>query len=730
MEKTWILSPDRILTEDEKKLVWKKPDSHKVSEQEIRISDEIKCNWSCEEMKISNILLEGDAGTGKTELAKALSANFGLPYTKITCFADMDKSDILGAILPVLSENQQIDLDLESNHYLKILYKHDSIQEAIDEIVSIDGGSREKVSKHIKQIIQRLEAYKGSEKISYRFYPSEIVRAFEKGYLLEIQEPTVIRDAAVLMALNSALEPDGSINLPTGMIKRHPDFIVVITTNRGYTGCRLLNEALRDRIHHAEKMDLPSIETMMERARVKTGCTDKEVLSLLAHTIITLDQVAKASAIKGVAGMRSYFYWVDAVIRNDKVKESLYHKVIYKMTTDQEEIKILEEALVQRGIMTQLEEMQLLRKKKSIEVVEIDIKADGSLRSSDDVLDNENAIGLKKANSSEGHSDTVLQEVESTQSEVCMDEGNAYYHELKEEMKESKIEEQKYRKKLNIEARKMVADTIHQRIKMIVHRPEITQKDKEAYQQLVLELSPTIEEMIRRAMAILEHEHSESMIKNKMYGTHYCIENVAKQDFRYFSRKNTPENSPTLAVALRIDESASMAAFGRIEAARRAAVAVYEFCTRCKIPVLIYGDTADRSKMEQMSMFAYCDIDRVDRQDCFRLMNIQPRSNNRDGMSMRILAEKLLNSSQQTKLMICISDGQPKAMPNYSGNIARYDLYDLMAEYRKKGITFLAAAIGQDKELISELYGRDSFLDISDLKQLPLQLIDIITRYL
>lgn len=43
-------------------------------------------------MKISTILLEGDAGSGKTQLVKALSADFNLPYTKETCFADMDKS--------------------------------------------------------------------------------------------------------------------------------------------------------------------------------------------------------------------------------------------------------------------------------------------------------------------------------------------------------------------------------------------------------------------------------------------------------------------------------------------------------------------------------------------------------------------------------------------------------------------------------------------------------------
>ena len=316
MNKQWVLSPDRQLTEEEKKLVWKKPLSHKISEQEIRVSNEIKRNWNNTEMKITNILLEGDAGSGKTEMAKALSANFGLPYTKVTCFADMDKSDIIGAILPVLSGEEQSQI--------------------------------------------------GEKDVSYNFYPSEIVRAFENGYLLEIQEPTVIRDAAVLMALNSALEPDGTINLPTRIIKRHPDFIAVITTNRGYNGTRLLNEALRDRIQHVEKMDLPSIKVMIERAIAKTGFKDEQVLELLANVIVILDETARANAIKGVAGMRSYFFWVDSVANGIDIIESLYQKVIYKITTDSDEIKILEESLLKQGIMEELDKISNHVKKNRI----------------------------------------------------------------------------------------------------------------------------------------------------------------------------------------------------------------------------------------------------------------------------------------------------------------------------------------------------------------------------
>ncbi|WP_041917234.1 AAA family ATPase [Desulfitobacterium dehalogenans] len=360
----WLLSPGRRLSEEEQTLVWCKPSSHKDSEEEIRICNEIKRSWNQSEMKIANILLEGDAGSGKTQLAKALSANFGLPYTKVTCFADMDKSDIIGAILPVLSDEQQESMGREEKEALKALYQSDNLSAAVGILVKTLGITEKQAGVRIRQMVKVLEQLPQTENVKYRFYPSEIVRAFRNGYLLEIQEPTVIRDAAMLMALNSALEPDGIINLPTEIIHRHPDFIAVITTNRGYNGCRPLNEALRDRIQHAERMDMPSIEVMIERAIAKTGYTDRYVLSVLANAIFVLDQTARANAIKGVAGMRSYFYWIDAVAYGADVKESLYHKVIYKITTDPDEIRILEEALKAQGITSELNDINSNRNVK------------------------------------------------------------------------------------------------------------------------------------------------------------------------------------------------------------------------------------------------------------------------------------------------------------------------------------------------------------------------------
>lgn len=357
------LSPERQLTQEERSLIWKKPHSHKESEQERRISDEIARNWNRGEMKIANILLEGDAGSGKTQLAKALSANFGLPYTKVTCFADMDKSDIIGAILPVLNSERLEELEPIDQAALKALYEGDSFQSATSILADVLKLTSEEAAWKLKQLLKLAVEHADGENVEYRFYPSEIVRAYQHGYLLEIQEPNVIRDAAVLMALNSALELDGSINLPTEVIHRHPDFIVVITTNRSYAGARPLNEALRDRIQHAEKMDLPSKAVMIERAIAKTGYQNEQVLDVLAEIIMTLDIAARANAIKGVAGMRSFFYWTDAVAAGTPVKASLYHKVIYKITTDSEEIKLLEEALNRQGLLESLEQLEKLLKK-------------------------------------------------------------------------------------------------------------------------------------------------------------------------------------------------------------------------------------------------------------------------------------------------------------------------------------------------------------------------------
>ena len=110
------------------------------------------------------------------------------------------------------------------------------------------------------------------------------------------------------------------------------------------------------------------------------------------------------------------------------------------------------------------------------------------------------------------------------------------------------------------------------------------------------------------------------------------------------------------------------------------------------------------------------------------MMDIAARNNNRDGAPLRYVAERLSKRSETVKILILVSDGQP-ADYGYSGTAAEEDLRGIKREYQRKGILFVAAAIGNDKKNIERIYG-DSFLDITDLKQLPVKLTSVVKRHI
>ena len=56
---------------------------------------------------------------------------------------------------------------------------------------------------------------------------------------------------------------------------RHPDAVVVVTTNISYEGCRDINQSVLDRMSLARDVELPTPEVMVQRAMSVTGATDE-----------------------------------------------------------------------------------------------------------------------------------------------------------------------------------------------------------------------------------------------------------------------------------------------------------------------------------------------------------------------------------------------------------------------------------------------------------------------
>lgn len=590
MEKPFVVTKGRSFTKVEEQMIWQKPTSHKTSKEELRIAAEIKMNWLDPEMKVMNVLLEGDAGSGKTQLARALSADLQLPYTKVTCFADMDKTDIFGALLPIVKTDNEEDHEL-----LEAIYQTDSLQAVLEVIESHFQIDANQAKVRFQQLVERIDQADNVTTVEYKFYPSEIVRAMQKGYLLEIQEPTVIRDASVLVALNSALEPNGLLNIPTGIIRRHPDCVVIVTTNRNYQGNRPLNESLRDRMQHAEKMDLPSIEVMIERAIAKTNYEDHDYLEIMAQIIRLLDETAKANAIKGVAGMRSYFFWVNSLKQGQDPLETIFPKVLYKLTTDENELKILQDALEESRLLTKLQQIknqQKIQQGRKISQVEADKRnifeeseqatlvseldqnigeRASELAIEEQVEETDKIKNIPQAGAKIDE-ETERGEAEAQSTSASIDEqekiGSAMSLDEMTELDKTK------RKELNREIRATLKETIHAKEGTILHRPKIDVSAIAEGKKLTQIVQPEVAGLSRVINDLLDKEVSTDYATGKYYGTKFNPSRVAYGDLRNFDKKNPPNEQPSLALAVRVDESGSMLKDDRIQNAKLAAVAL------------------------------------------------------------------------------------------------------------------------------------------------------------
>lgn len=94
--------------------------------------------------------------------------------------------------------------------------------------------------------------------------------------------------------------------------------------------------------------------------------------------------------------------------------------------------------------------------------------------------------------------------------------------------------------------------------------------------------------------------------------------------------------------------------------------------------------------------------DAVNLRNCYHMMDMSIWGCNRDGAALRYVAEHLVKRPEYHKLLILISYGQ-SSDDGYFGTGAEADLRGIRREYRNKGVTLFAAAIGDDRENIERI---------------------------
>ena len=364
------LTPGRTLSALELSLIPKLPEWYIIPPEVVDICKHAQ-KTTGRPMQMRNFLLRGPAGTGKTMGAKAIAAGLGLPYMNYTCSANTEIFDFTGMIFPEtdavstgspeLDREREIlksmggisyanvaklmrfpdldDMDYDPAGVYQALTGVENLAATVQDCMSV---VLEKVTEKVQALSKRAENRQSSGQ-NYTYVETDFVKALKHGYLVEVQEPSTIIQPGALVGLNSLLEQEGSITLPTGeIIRRHPDTVVIVTTNVSYEGCRPMNQSVVDRMSLVKDIELPEPEVMVQRAMAVTGCADEYLVSQMVQVVNDMaDYCRKNSITDGACGMRSLIDWViSAEISGDPYLSAKY-TVISKATADEEDREAL-----------------------------------------------------------------------------------------------------------------------------------------------------------------------------------------------------------------------------------------------------------------------------------------------------------------------------------------------------------------------------------------------------
>ncbi len=184
----------------------------------------------------------------------------------------------------------------------------------------------------------------------------------------------------------------------------------------------------------------------------------------------------------------------------------------------------------------------------------------------------------------------------------------------------------------------------------------------------------------------------------------------------------------SMAVMFMVDMSGSTKGWIN-EAEREALVMLCEVLEKLGDSYAIYGFSGIGRKR--------CEIYRIKRFDDpynadtkARIAGIIPKDYTRLGVAIRHLTEKLNGIEAKTRLLITLSDGKPEDYFDiYNTQYGIEDTRQALFEARRTGIHPFCITIDQrGKDYLPHMYGHANWVEIDDVKKLPLKVADIYRR--
>ena len=329
----------RTLTAREESMVPKLPDWYIIPHEVVRVCEHAQMT-SGTSQPMRNFLFRGEAGTGKTMGAQAIAAGLNLPFTLMTCSANTEISDLIGQFIPDAGEHfDSGNPDMGELPKISDIVMHPpSVYMALTGVYDDDKTEDDVLQKLIEIAVGRLAVKEERQGQHIRYVDTPLIEAIRYGYVCELQEPSCIANPGVLVGLNSLLDNCQVITLPTGeRVTRHPDTVIVVTTNSDYSGCRDMNQSVISRMDLIYDIASPDLPTMVKRVMNVTGCTDEQETTKMALVVRDIAERCRQTMITdGSCGMRELKNWVQSVMVTKDPYESALSTVISSASADPE----------------------------------------------------------------------------------------------------------------------------------------------------------------------------------------------------------------------------------------------------------------------------------------------------------------------------------------------------------------------------------------------------------